>query len=133
MGCTCGYADQSQFPKPSPRLVAPILGTIGNYLVSRKPYVRPPAPGKAAIPRNQFHRESYPFSGEVLDEWREECLDLAREILANWQRGRWPVRNTGCGHWGRCEFYDYCEASGADRQAMLQSSMFRSKDFDGEL
>lgn len=117
----------------APRAKLPVLGTIGNYLVSRKPYMRPPALGKASIARNQFHREPYPFSSEVLDEWCYECLDLAREILANWQRGVWPQRFTGCGHWGRCEFFDYCEASASDRAAMLQSSMFRTKDFTREI
>lgn len=120
-------------PFNNPRYNLPLLGTVGNYLISRKPYAKPPANGRPALPRNQFHRECYAFEPSVLDEWRSQFLETARDVLAMWQRGVWPHYDTGCGHWGRCEFFDYCEEAPERREAMLSSSMFQQKEFEREL
>jgi hypothetical protein len=105
----------------------PVLGTIGNYLIFRKPYEVGYKPRANATPRNQFHMECYPFSDELLDEWQIECLDAAASILHDWTRGIWKRCRSGCGHWGRCEFYDICGAEPKDRDGIMQSSLYQPR------
>lgn len=124
--------DPAHWQLANQRDTLPILGTVGNYLVSRKPYASDKKPAKPT-PRNQFHQECYPFEASVLDEWREQFLEVSAAVLHDWQRGAWRSQDTGCGHWGRCEFYDYCEEAPDRRGAMLASSLFQTKSFDREL
>lgn len=117
------------------RRTLPVLGTVGNYLVSRKPYSRPPANGRPAAPRNEFHQEAFPFTDASLDEWRSEflakCEDLLRhELAADWALHR---KRGACGHWGRCEFYDVCAAQPGDREALLTSSLFQPRVVETDL
>lgn len=129
----------------SPRAVLPVLGTVGNYLVSRKPLKDSPGYGtisdawkeRHAInekrgvsrPRNHFHMEPYPYTPEELDEWRAECLAKAALILQRHAANDWQLhRNRGsCGHWGRCEFYDYCVAAPKEREALLATTLYQPK------
>lgn len=112
----------------------PILGTVGNYLVSRKPLADDGKPRKSSLPRNQFHMEAYPYTDADLDEWRDECLAKARRILAHHADNDWELhRNRGsCGHWGRCEFYDVCSAQPADREPLLATSDFVQRQEEAE-
>lgn len=116
------------------RYTLPVLGTVGNYLVSRKPYATDRKPAKAT-PRNQFHMECYPFEASVLDEWHRQFLRVASQILAQWSAGtlKEDHHDTGCGHWGRCEFYDYCEEAPDRREAMLSSTLFQPKVIERDL
>lgn len=115
------------------RYVFPILGTVGNYLISRKPFATERGASKSTAPRNEFHQVAYPFDAATLDEWRVECLAMAADILRNWQAGEWRRHRGSCGHWGRCEFYDYCEAAPSQREELLASSLFQPKVIERDL
>lgn len=115
------------------RRTLPILGTVGNYLISRKPFATERGASKSTAPRNEFHQVAYPFDAATLDEWRTECLAMAADILRNWQAGEWRRHRGSCGHWGRCEFYDYCEASPEQREELLASSLFQPKVIERDL
>lgn len=123
---------QFSHPPDSTKLRAtlPVLGTVGNYLVSRRPYAKISI---KAEPRNVFHQEAYPFSPTTLDEWRDECLGVAAEILRSHAAGVFRRKRSGCGHWGRCEFYDYCEAKPEDRAGLLASTLFQPKTIERDL
>lgn len=114
-----------------------VLGTAGNYLISRKPYASEgPKNGRSALPRNEFHRECYPYSDRILDEWRLECLGLAEDVLRCWANGWWRCTGKaggGCGHWGRCEFYELCEADPSQRELLMAGSEYRHKELGREL
>lgn len=119
MGCTCGYADQSQFPKPDQRLVRPILGTCGFWLVCRPPYVRPPA---KPTPREHFHCEPFAFKDHELEEWRASFLDKAAAILRAWSTRNYDMAwGLACGGIGRCPFYDICETAPEQRQTLIDN------------
>lgn len=110
--------------------LAPVRGVIGNYLVGRRPFSEDPAAvarrTASAKPRDQFHQEPYVFDDATLDEWREEMLLVATRILRDWRAQRWEQSfDRGCAHYGRCEYYDYCEESPARREAVLASSLYR--------
>lgn len=120
-------------PFNNPRYNLPILGAHGIYMCSRPPYVRQPAPGKATA-RDIFHIECFPTEDSILTEWRSDFLLKCRRILAAWQSGEWErAYDVGCGGFGRCPFYDYCEEAPDRREAMLSSSMFQQKEFEREL
>lgn len=128
MGCTCGYSDQSRFPKPDPQLVCPVGGVIGNYLISRQPYSEGRKVTARDLPRDQFVREPYPFSDAQLAEWHEDAMDLAREIFTRWQSQNWKRNRTACAHWGRCEYYRLCwESDPAYREAAALSADYRPR------
>jgi hypothetical protein len=110
----------------------PLLGTIAVYLVSRRPYATDRKQAKP-MPRNQFHLECYPYDSRQLDEWRGEFLGLCGDVLRDHATGGWRRKRTGCGHWGRCEFYDYCEACPGDREALLATSAFQPKLIERDL
>lgn len=115
------------------RVRLPVKGVVGNYIVGRRPFSEDPAAKarrtSAAKARDEFAQEPYPFDDATLDEWREECLLVAARILRDWRAQRWEQSfDRGCAHYGRCEFYDYCEETPATREAVLSSSRFRHRE-----
>lgn len=114
------------------RVTLPLLGTIAVYLVSRRPYASDRKQARPT-PRNQFHLECYPYDARQLDEWRGEFLGMCADVLRDHAANSWRRKRTGCGHWGRCEFYDYCEAAPGDREALLATSAFQPKIIERDL
>lgn len=114
------------------RCTLPLLGTIAVYLVSRRPYASDRKQARPT-PRNQFHIEAYPYDARQLDEWRAEFLGMCADVLRDHAANSWRRKRTGCGHWGRCEFYDYCEAAPGDREALLATSAFQPKIIERDL
>lgn len=115
---------------PRPRLTLPVRGTIGNYIVGRKPFSEAASAvarrTSGAKPRDEHHLEFFDYDDAALDEWREQCLLTSARILRDWQSGQWEMSfDRGCAHYGRCQYYDYCNESPATREATLQSSLFR--------
>lgn len=107
----------------------PVGGVIGNYIVAREPYSNPDRkPTPRDLPRDEFHREPYPYSDAQLDEWHERAMGVAKDIWRHWSEGEWPQRSTACAHWGRCEYYRLCwETDPAYRMAAALSADYRTR------
>lgn len=117
----------------TPRLTLPVRGVVGNYIIGRKPFSE--APGAAARRtsgaklRDEFQQHVFAFDDATLDEWCDECLLVAERILSSWRRSTWEMSfDRGCSHYGKCEYYDYCEESPATRESVLSSSQFRVRE-----
>lgn len=128
MGCTCGYADQTQFPKPDPKLVSPIGGAVGNYIIARAPFAEGRKPKANDLPRDQFERHHYPYSDAQLAEWHGRAMRLAQRIWTSWRTEEWDQNDTACAHWGRCEYYQLCwETDPAYRMAAAMGADYRPR------
>jgi hypothetical protein len=98
---------------------AEIGGFLFNHIVCRS------LTGKFP---HTFHREPVFLTEEQLSLWKEKTLSLAKEIITRWQASSFPEFETACSHWGRCPFYDLCEAPLEKRPALLGSGLYRRRE-----
>lgn len=73
--------------------------------------------------KDPFRRATLPLSTEGVAEWREGVLQSARQMLAGFASGVWPLFRASCTRqWGRaCAWYDLCVLPVDSRERFLTS------------
>lgn len=85
---------------------------------------------KEGIEDHQFQRLVFPYTPELLEEWRVNALRQVREVLEEWAEGDLGFNETACGNfYGRvCPFIDVCEESHwSKRRLVLSFDKFQDK------
>lgn len=99
-----------------------------QYVLDGKPYR-----GKTKSPaewwNESLQREVYPVEKWKTEEWRNNTINLVEEFFWNYSRGNLPMKRKWCSSYGRCPYYDVCLLYPNDRQAMLQSGLFKDNDW----
>ncbi len=84
-------------------------------------YIEAPAP----VDASDFKRIPFDVSQDVLDEWREDVLELVALIFNFHRRGHFPRYRWQCvNKYGKCDFYDVCSIPRASREAVLTSTLY---------
>lgn len=101
-------------------LKRPVQGAMVNVLVIRKP-------AKIRGKGNEFLRVTVNYDEYILEEWRNNMLNTASDILHCYDRGVFPMQTKACvGRYGRCEFFDVCTLTPAARLPYLESGAYES-------
>jgi len=100
-------------------------GGIINQIVAKKP-----TKTKVTCP-NEFNRQSFEFSEEIMEEWRINTLAVVSDLLRDHARGLFPMHTKNCrGVYGLCEFHNVCSLSPSLRSNALAGDEFKDDDWD---
>ena len=109
-------------------------GYIINAVHVRRPtkagkYIENGTPG-APIDATDFKRMPFYVDSATVDEWRTDVLNLITDLFFNHDRGFYPKSRKACvGKYGRCDFYECCNAPMERRQSILDSSLFVTNEW----
>lgn len=105
----------------------PVEGFIINSLLWRKPVAK-----KSDLPRFAFQRVPILVAPWQLEEWRENVLTRAREIIETMREDAWASRKNpdSCLKYGaKCPYWDACTSPARVRERLLQSGGYRANDW----
>lgn len=89
--------------------------------------VRPPARTRQPVEDDDFERQRTYLSEESLVEWEENAIQVADSIR---RAQYYPMHTSWCfGKYGRCEYWDVCSLPKEQREAVLQSGLYRDNDW----
>lgn len=100
-------------------------GYIIDAIRVRRPKKQDEFGGIDCIDGTDFKRVPYYVSQDMLNEWREDVMQLIQNIFdyhanSHFPRHRWNCTNK----FGVCDFYDVCSTPRAQRDMILESSLF---------
>jgi hypothetical protein len=77
---------------------------------------------KTLEPKEKFEREMKSYPSDILLEWQQETLPYWAKMMLMWtELGFFPANHTNCDNkFGRCKYYDVCEAERDRREEILQ-------------
>lgn len=100
-------------------------GYIINAIFTRKPT----RTGKGL----EFARQKYPFEVDDnrLAQFEVNTLHAVAEMMDNAERGYWPMHTGSCkSPYGMCEYHAVCKLPATQREALLNSNMYRNVTWD---
>lgn len=100
-------------------------GYIIDAIRVRRPKKQDEFGGIDCIDGTDFKRTPYYVSQDMLDEWREDTMQLIRNIFDYHANGHFPRHRWNCTNkFGMCDFYDVCSTPRAQRDMILESAMY---------
>ncbi len=74
--------------------------------------------------------QSFDLGEGETEEWKQNAIEQVKGFLHNYQNQFFPQQKTICvGKYGRCQYFDVCGTFPIeDRQTLLQSTMFKTKE-----
>lgn len=76
---------------------------------------------------NELQRQRYFYSQEHIDEWEHDTFTAITDFLEHLCRGYFKKSTKWCfGRYGRCQYWDVCTQIPTQREAMLQSDMYKN-------
>ncbi len=113
----------------------PIAGFIVNGIRTKEPplYVKTGQKQGKYTPQTwweeSFARERYYTSPSMIDEWKNNTIELMERFFYHYQRGYMPEETTACTLFGRCQYYDVCTLDAPDRGMFLASGMYTDNEW----
>ena len=96
--------------------------TIIDCIVGRGPSLK----GKGVM--HEIEQQSYTYSQDSINEWRDNVTDHIRVMLNRLSRGFFPEANTHCvNKFGMCDYHDVCTQPMNSRQLILASGQYADR------
>lgn len=123
-----GYAWLVQeLARTNPELGFPaqLAGFCVNGIVMRKELKR--APTDKTLPRNSFERQRFFWTQAVLEEWRENTLQVIETWVKNYELDRFPKHRRNCANYygQKCGFWDVCQSPASQREMILAMDLYK--------
>lgn len=100
-------------------------GYIINGIRTRKPTRLDEYDETKMVRADDFARQQFVVTEDMLAEWQENVLSLVREFLWHHSNNYMPRKTKWCvGKYGLCPFYDVCSLPRSSREQMLMSSQY---------
>lgn len=100
-------------------------GYIINGIRTRKPTRLDEYDETKMVRADDFARQQFVVTEDMLTEWQENVLSLVREFLWHHSNDYMPRKTKWCvGKYGLCPFYDVCSLPRSSREQMLMSSQY---------
>ncbi len=81
--------------------------------------------------KEKLHRPYFNYSSHQIEEWKDETIHLALDIMRFHDNDFWPVKFTGCFfHKVKCKYYDVCETTKDNRIYKLESGFIEREEYD---
>jgi hypothetical protein len=108
---------------PSLGLPDTVRGFILNAVVLRKPSDS----ARVKLPRIEFHRPTFHYIPERLEEWRKDALAWIGIMLDCVAKDHYPQNEKHCAmHYGKpCSYLDVCMAPKSQREMVLGMDLFQ--------
>jgi len=74
---------------------------------------------KSKQPKDRFLRKSFIYSPPILEEWRQETIKLAKEMIGMTEANEFPRRRTSCEKFNGCYLQRYCATKPAAREFLI--------------
>jgi RecB family exonuclease len=107
----------------------PLTTFVLDAVIVRPPYANANRKvGANDLPRHEFHRPTFPYLPERLEEWRVEALLWVEDALRQAASGRFRMNRSACAwhYGGRCPYLDVDAMPNAQQRAiMLATDQYR--------
>jgi hypothetical protein len=74
---------------------------------------------KTLKPKDRFVRQTFVYSPEILEEWRWDTIQLAKEMLIAQEAGIYRRNRTSCEKWNGCFLHNYCKTKPQAREFLI--------------
>lgn len=100
-------------------------GYIIDAIRVRRPKKQDEFGGIDCIDGTDFKRTPYYVTDDMLAEWREDVMQLIKNIFDYHASGHYPRHRWQCTNkFGMCDFYDVCSTLRNQREMVLESGMY---------
>jgi hypothetical protein len=100
-------------------------GYIIDAIRVRRPKKADEFSGAVPIDGTDFKRTPYYVSQDMLDEWKNDVLNLVADIFHYHDRGHFPRHRWQCTNkYGLCDYYDICSTVQGQREQILNSGLY---------
>lgn len=74
---------------------------------------------KTKAPKDRFIRTPFIYSPEILEEWKNDAINRAREMVAYYNNKYFPRNRTSCEKWSGCYLQRYCSTKPRAREFLI--------------
>jgi hypothetical protein len=85
---------------------------------------------KTKSPKDRFLRVPYVYSKEILDEWKNEAIFKAKEMLMYFSADYYPRNRTSCEKFDGCYLQRYCSTKPRAREFLIGSEYIVDQPWD---
>lgn len=85
---------------------------------------------KTLKPKDRFVRQTFTYRPEILNEWRLDTIQLAKEILIWNETGRFRRERTSCEKFNGCFLHNYCTTRPEAREFLIGGEYIVGKPWD---
>lgn len=85
---------------------------------------------KTKEPRDRFTRAPMIYHQEHLDEWKEQVIQSAKEMVLFQKLNHYPMNRTSCEKWDGCFFQRFCSTRPSAREFLVGREYIVSPEWD---
>lgn len=85
---------------------------------------------KTLAPKDRFVRTPFIYSDELKNEWKEETIQIAKEMIFAQKNGSYARRRTSCEKWSGCFLQRYCCTRPKAREFLIGTEYLIGKTWD---
>lgn len=85
---------------------------------------------KTKAPKDRFVRTPFIYSQEILDEWKQDAINRAKEMVVYEKVGHFPRNRTSCEKFNGCYLQRYCSTKPRAREFLIGTEYLVGKEWD---
>lgn len=85
---------------------------------------------KTKLPKDRFVRTVFVYSQDILDEWRQDVINRAREMVLFEKIGHFSRNRTSCEKWNGCYLQRYCSTKPRARDFLVGKEYIVGEPWD---